>query len=228
MDNISGLIDHTLLDPAAPLGRYTEICREATFYKFHSVCVQSGLVPLVAKLLSSNPLNTVNICSTVGFPLGSSLTDAKLLEINHGIKYGAKEFDVVPLICAVKTGDWDHYEKEIQQFRYATQGFILKVILEVALLTDDEVKKCCEICKMHEVDFVKTSTGFSRELKPIETARYVQLMSECVKGSNTKVKASGWIRTLNDFELMLVSGASRIGCSKSVAIMQEFEKANGR
>jgi len=222
MNEISQFIDHTLLKPDALLGDFTQAVRDCNQYGFKSLCVNSGLVPLVSHLLFNNPNNKVALCSTIGFPLGNSSVDSKLLEINQGIKYGVTEFDVVPFIGAVKSGDWNHYEKEITQLREATKGFILKVILEVGLLTDSEVEMCCAVCKRLGVDFVKTSTGFGPKLEPEQTARYVKLMEDCVKDSETEVKASGWIRTLKDVRMMLSAGATRIGCSGSVKIMDEF------
>ena len=223
MDNIAGLIDHTLLRPDTFLGDFTQAYRDATFYGFKSLCVNSGLIPLVSSIMSSNPNNTVALCSTIGFPHGSSLIDSKLFEINQGIRRGVTEFDVVPLLSAVKSQDWDHFKKEIAQLCETTRGYVLKVILEVGILTDLEVQTCCAICRDLFVDFVKTSTGFTVKLAPEVTARYVRLMADCVKGSKTQVKASGGIKTLSDFNMMLEAGATRIGTSNSVNIMKEYE-----
>lgn len=222
--NVASLIDHTLLKPDTPLGEFTQAYRDASFYGFKSICVNSGLVPLMSHIIFSNRKNTVALCSTVGFPLGSSSIDAKLLEINQGLKCGVSEFDAVPLLSAIKSQDWHHFENEIIQLREATKGFVLKVIFEVGLLTIEEVKKCCDICVSNEVDFVKTSTGFLAKLTPVETSKYVSLMAACTIGTKTQVKASGGIKTLADVNLMLDSGASRVGTSNSMAIMQELLK----
>jgi len=227
-DNIAQYIDHTLLKPDTMLGDYTQAYRDACQYQFKSICVNSGLIPLMSNIMFSNPKNTISLCSTIGFPHGTSLTDSKLLEINQGIRRGVTEFDVVPLLSAIKSQDWNHFEKEIAQLRDASKGFILKVILEVGLLQLDEIKHCCDICVNLGVDFVKTSTGFAKQLDPVDTANYVKFMADCVKESKTQVKASGWIRTLADCKLMIDAGATRIGCSGSVKIMQEFEQQNGR
>lgn len=224
MDNIAGMIDHTLLIPDAPLGRYTEICRESTENSFYSVCVNSVFVPLVSSLLN-HPGNSVKVTSVIGFSLGSNSLEVKLAEVNYALKNGAHELDFVIPIYAVKSKDWHHVKKEFEAIRKESEGHIIKAIFEVGALTDDEIKHCCDLAIATNLDFVKTSTGFFKELKPVETARYVKLMKNSVNGSRVKVKASGWIRTLADVELMIDSGASRIGCSKSVDIIREL---NGR
>lgn len=173
---INSFIDHTLLKAESPLGDFTQAIRDCNTYKFKSMCINSGLVPLVSHLLYNDPKNTTSLCSTIGFPLGSSFIDAKLVEINQGIRCGVKEFDVVPLLTAVKSSDWDHYEKEISQFRTVTQGLVLKVILEVSILTTEEVKRCCDVCMNLGVDFVKTSTGFSSE-KLLHNRQQIMLSS---------------------------------------------------
>lgn len=224
MDNLARMIDHTELRPDQPLGRYTDLCREATHEAFYSVCVNSGFIPLVSSLLNHSG-NNVKVTSVIGFSFGSNSLEIKLAEINYALKNGANELDFVIPIYSAKSHDWHHVKKEFEAIRKESEDHIIKAILEVAALTDDEIKHCCDLSMETGVDFVKTSTGFFKELKPVETARYVKLMRDSVAGSRVKVKASGWIRTLSDAELMINSGASRIGCSRSVDIMQEL---NGR
>ncbi len=229
MDNIAGMIDHTLLAPDAPLGRYTEICREAFEYGFASVCVNSFHVPLVSNLLNSKPLSKVQTCSVIGFPFGATDIHTKSLEIERAISKGANELDAVINVSLVKTGDWKRLKDELAEIREASERHVLKLILEVAALTDDEIKHCCDLAMEANLDYVKTSTGFfKKELTPTETARYVKLMKDSVSGSRVKVKASGWIRTLADFNLVVAAGASRVGCSRSVDIIKEFNQQNGR
>src|SRR5258708_6092669 len=191
MDNIAGMIDHTLLAPDAPLGRYTEICREAVEYGFHSVCVNSFHVPLVSSLLNAHPLTKVQTCSVISFPFGETDIHTKSLEIERAIAKGAHELDVVVNISLVKTGEWKRLKDELAEIREASEFHVLKLILEVGALTDDEIKHCCDLAMEANLDFVKTSTGFfKKELTPIETARFVKLMKQSVSGSRVKVKAS--------------------------------------
>lgn len=224
MDNIAGMIDHTLLRPDAPLGSYTQLCREALEYQFASVCVNSFHVPLISNLLNAHPESKVKTCSVIAFPFGASDIHTKSLEIERAISKGAQEIDAVINIGLVKTGDWKRLKDELAELREASEHHILKLIFEVAALTDDEVKHCCDLSMQANLDFVKTSTGFfSKALTPVETARYVKLMRDNVNGSRIKVKASGGIKTLADCELMIAAGASRIGTSNGVAIMKEFK-----
>ena len=223
MDNIAGMIDHTLLRPDAALGRYTELVRDALEYQFASVCVNSFHVPLVANLLNVHPEARVKTCSVIAFPFGATDIHTKSLEIERAISKGAHELDAVINISLVKTGEWKRLKDELMEIREASDHHILKLILEVGALTDDEIKRCCDLAVETNLDFVKTSTGFFKELKPVETARYVKLMKESVNGSRVKVKASGWIRTLADFNMMVEAGASRVGCSRSVDIIKEWK-----
>lgn len=224
MENIAQLIDATLLRPDAVFGEYTQLVRDSVQYKFATVCVNPFFVPLVSSLLNSHPTSKVRACTVIGFPLGSTDIHTKCNEIDRAISKGAHELDAVINISAVKTNDWNRVKSELAELREASEGHALKMILEVGLLTDDEIKQACDLCVAANVDFVKTSTGFAKQLAPVETARFVKLMVEQVRGSRVRVKASGWIRTLEDFNLMIEAGASRVGCSKAVQIMEEFNK----
>jgi deoxyribose-phosphate aldolase len=231
--DIASIIDHTELQPNKPLGRYTELVREAIFHKFHSVCVSSFHTPLVANLLHSYVHTDMNlniiVATTIGFPLGTSSIQAKIAEMKQAFNDGATEFDFCVNTGLIKTGEWKHTKDEFIALRNAipsTDKFhpVLKVILEVGLLEDDEIKRACDIAVASKIDFVKTSTGFLAKLEPKQTARYVKLMSDQVKGSGVLVKASGGIKTLNDVNLMLENGANRIGTSNGVSIMLETEE----
>jgi deoxyribose-phosphate aldolase len=169
----------------------------------------------------------IKVASTIGFPSGISNTESKVSEMKQAFNDGATEFDFVMNISAVRTHDWKRVRDEFDTLRNTiptTDKFhpILKVILEVGLLEDDEIKRACDIAVAAKLDFVKTSTGFNTKLEPKQTARYVKLMAEQVKGTGVLVKASGGIQSLNDLNLMLESGASRIGTSNSVRIMKEI------
>lgn len=230
---INQLIDHTELQPNKPLGRFTELVREAIFHKFHSVCVSSFHTPLVANLLHSYVHTDMNIniavATTIGFPHGNSSIQAKVAEMQQAFNDGATEFDFCVNTGLIKTGEWKRTKDEFLALRNAihtTEKFhpILKVILEVGLLEDDEIKRACDIAVASEIDFVKTSSGFLAKLEPKQTARYVKLMADQVKGTGVLVKASGGIKTLNDANLMIENGASRIGTSNSISILDEYLK----
>lgn len=218
---INNFIDHTILAPDAMLGKYTDGVRDCLKYNFYGYCVNSAFVPLVSHLLKGYKCNS-KLVSTVGFPFGSSCIDSKLIEINQGIKEGASEFDVVAALYSIKSQDWDHLNKELIQLRSASDGHILKLILEVGLLNDYEVQRTCQLAIENNYNFVKTSTGFLAKLEPQQTARYVKLMSDCVRGTGVLVKASGGIRSLDSVKMMIEAGASRVGTSNSVAIMEEL------
>jgi len=226
MNSIAGLIDHTLLKPEAPLGSYTELVRDAIEYQFASVCVNSFHVPLVSNLLNAHPLSKVRTCSVIAFPFGASDIHTKSLEIERAIAKGAHELDVVINLSLVKTGEWKRLNEELIEIREASDHHILKIILETGLLTKEEIITTSKICLENRVDFLKTSTGFNCKLEPAQTADYVALLKDLSNGTRCQVKASGGIKTLVDVNLMLAAGATRIGTSNSVAIMQELK--NGR
>lgn len=230
MTDIAKLIDHTILKPELPFGVYTEGVRSCVQYNFASFCVNPQFVHLISNLLKNHPECTTVPCSVVAFPFGSTTLTEKLVETNTAISDGAKEIDFVANISAIKTGDWTKIKTEFQTLRDATLNqALLKCILEVGVLEDEEIKRACDIAVACKLDFVKTSTGFHlNKLEPKQTARYVKLMADQVKGSNTKVKASGWLRTLDDVKLVLEAGADRVGASNSIAIVEEFLKGEIR
>ena len=232
--DIAKVIDHTLLRPDAPLGEYTQLVRDAVRLKFGAVCVSSFHTPLVSNLLHSyihTDMNThVVVASTIGFPHGNSSIQAKVTEMQQAFNDGATEFDFVINIGLVKTREWKRIKDEFVALRSAIPDHpsfhpILKCILEVGLLEDEEIKRACDIAVANKIDFVKTSTGFLAKLEPKQTARYVKLMADQVKGSGVLVKASGGIKCLNDVNLMLENGASRIGTSNSIRILEEFNNS---
>ena len=219
---LPSMIDHTLLKPQLPLGSYTQLCREALENNFASVCVNSFHVPLVSNLLNAHPESKVKTCSVIAFPFGLSDIHTKSLEIERAISKGAHEVDVVINLSLVKTGEWKRLKEEMIEIREASDHHILKMILEVGLLTDEEIKHASMICLEHNVDFLKTSTGINVELAPAKTAEYVAMLKRFTDGTRAQVKASGFIRTLADCELMLAAGATRIGTSGAVKIMKEL------
>ncbi|MEZ0230601.1 MAG: deoxyribose-phosphate aldolase [Planctomycetota bacterium] len=217
---IAAAIDHTLLKPEATKDEVTYLCAEAAKYVFASVCVNPFWVPLCAKLLKGHP---VAVCTVVGFPLGANRSDTKAEEARRAIAEGATEIDMVLNVGALKSGMIDVVEQDIRAVREATRGVILKVILETALLNDEQKIAACEASKRADADFVKTSTGFSTGGA---TAADVALMRRVV-GDEMGVKASGGVRTKKDATLMMNAGATRIGASASVKILQELPSLGG-
>ena len=213
---IAGKIDHTLLKPEASRDEIRKICQEAVRYCFASVCINPTHVALAAELLRGS---NVKVCTVVGFPLGATLPSVKIFETEQVIKLGAQEVDMVINVGALKSGQDDLAETDIRGVVEAAHrgGAICKVILETALLTVEEKVRACLACKRAGADFVKTSTGFSTGGA---TAEDVALMRAIV-GSEIGVKAAGGVRSLEDLKKMVSAGATRIGASASVRIMEE-------
>lgn len=212
--NLARMIDHTLLKPEATTDEVKKLCMEAREYEFASVCVNPSFVPLCSEMLKGT---RVKVCTVIGFPLGATTTETKRFEAEQALQNGAQEIDMVLNVGHLKQGDNDYVFNDINQIVLAAKkhNAICKVILETALLTDEEKVRACLICKNAKADFVKTSTGFS---KGGATAGDIALMRYVV-GTAIGVKASGGIRTLEDAETMIQSGADRIGASASVKIV---------
>ena len=209
--SIARKIDHTLLKPDATVDDITALCDEAKKYQFASVCVNPGNVSLCSNLLKGS---NVKVCTVIGFPLGATTTEAKRFEAEQAIKNGAEEIDMVINVGQLKQGNYDYVFNQVVLAAKKNNN-ICKVILETALLTDEEKIKACIICKHAGADFVKTSTGFS---KGGATVGDIALMKYVV-GSSVGVKASGGIRSREDANAMIASGADRIGASASVKIV---------
>jgi deoxyribose-phosphate aldolase len=210
------MIDHTLLKPDATQDQIAQLCFEARKYSFASVCVNPSYVRLCAQLLQGSP---VVVCTVVGFPLGATPTEVKVYETQQAIRDGAKEVDMVINVGAVKSRDYELAERDIASVARACHAgnALLKVIIEAALLTDEEKVIACQLAKVATADYVKTSTGFG---PGGATAADVALMRRVV-GPTIGVKAAGGIKTLADAQQMIAAGASRLGASASVKIMQE-------
>jgi deoxyribose-phosphate aldolase len=213
--SIAALIDHTILKPDATREDVIKVCREARQYNFASVCVNPYWVPLVRAELSGSK---VKVCTVIGFPLGATSTEAKVAETAAAVRAGAQEIDMVINIGALRSGDHEAVKIDIQEVVKVSHaaGAIVKVILETALLDDNQKAVASTLCKLGGADFVKTSTGFGPSGA---TAHDVALMREVV-GPNIGVKASGGIRTLADLRTMTAAGATRIGASASVKIVE--------
>lgn len=214
-EQIAACIDHTLLKPEATPAQVEALCEEARKYHFASMCVNPTHVRLAVRLLKKSG---VKVCTVAGFPLGASTPEMKAFEAEQAIAQGADEIDMVINIGAVKAGDDRLVARDIRTVARAVHaaGKILKVILETALLTDDEKRRASLIVKRAGADFVKTSTGFSTGGA---TVADVRLMRETV-GPKMGIKAAGGVRTLADAEAMLDAGATRLGTSAGVAIMK--------
>jgi deoxyribose-phosphate aldolase len=214
--DIARFIDHTLLKPDATQAQIAQLCHEARQYGFAAVCVNPTHVNLCAELLKGSD---VAVCTVVGFPLGATPPEVKAYEAQQAINDGATEIDMVVNIGAVKGGESGLVERDIATVTRTchNNGAICKVIIEAALLTEQEKVKACELAKKAGADYVKTSTGFG---PGGATVSDVALMRRVV-GPEMGVKAAGGIRTYTDAKGMVEAGATRIGASAGVSILQE-------
>jgi deoxyribose-phosphate aldolase len=210
---LSKYIDHTLLKPQATQTDLEKLCREAIENDFAAVCVNPCNVAYCAELLEGS---SVKLASVVGFPLGASIPAIKSAETLMAVEDGADEIDMVINIGALKENDLEYVEEDIKAVVGSADGAIVKVIIETCLLTDEEKVKACELSKAAGADFVKTSTGFSTGGATVED---VKLMKATV-GDTLEVKASGGVRSYEDAIAMIEAGATRIGTSAGLAILQ--------
>lgn len=210
---VNKFIDHTLLKAFATEQEILKLCDEAIEYNFKSVCVNPANVKLAKQALEGTD---VLVCTVIGFPLGANVPEIKALEAMMAIRDGADEIDMVINIGKAKEHDYAYIEKEIALVVASSASKCVKVIIETCYLTDEEKVECCLAAKRANATFVKTSTGFGTGGA---TAEDIKLMRETV-GDNMGVKASGGVRNLADLELMVENGATRIGASSGVAIMQ--------
>ena len=209
-------IDHTLLKPDAKEGDIIKLCKEALEYKFASVCVNASHVKLAYSFLQGTE---VRVCTVAGFPLGATTKEAKAFEASQAIENGAAEIDMVINIGALKSGKLDAVKEDIREVAGVCKDkALLKVIIETCLLTDEEKVTACLLSMEAGADFVKTSTGFSVSGATVED---IKLMRRTI-GPNMGVKASGGIRNLESALKMIEAGASRIGASASVSIVNEL------
>ena len=210
------LIDHTLLKAYATKDDILKLCSEAYKYNFKSVCVNPSRVSLAKELLSRSD---VLVCTVIGFPLGANTSDVKAYETTRAIADGADEVDMVINVGLAKEHDYEGVYSDIKAVVDAANGTLVKVILETCYLESDEIVECSKMAKKAGADFVKTSTGVGSRGASVED---VKLMRETV-GTDMGVKASGGIHTYNDYLKMVDSGASRIGTSSSIEILEGKE-----
>ncbi|WP_456273985.1 deoxyribose-phosphate aldolase [Bacillus sp. AK031] len=212
--NVAKMIDHTLLKPESTKEQVTKICAEAKEFGFASVCVNPAWVKYSAEQLAGTD---VKVCTVIGFPLGATTSETKAFETKDAIEKGATEVDMVINIGALKDGNDDLVKQDIQAVTAAAKGKALtKVIIESSLLTDEEKERACRLSVEAGADYVKTSTGFSTGGATVEDIR---LMRKTV-GPDIGVKASGGVRSVEDAQNMIEAGATRIGASSGVQIVQ--------
>ena len=212
--NYNKMIDHTVLKADTPLETVKRICDEAIEYGFASVCINPCHVAYCADYLKDSD---VNVCTVIGFPLGANTSAVKAFETKDAIANGAEEIDMVMNIGALKDKNYDLVRDDVKAVVEAANGTLVKVILETCLLTEDEIKKACELCVEAKADYVKTSTGFSTRGATIED---VQIMKAAVQGK-AKVKAAGGVRTHEDMVKIVEAGADRIGTSAGCSLVEK-------
>lgn len=213
---VAKTIDHTFLNPDGTFEDIKGLCNEAREHNFATVAIAPDLVEYASKMLEDTE---VGVDVAVGFPLGYTTTGTKVFETIESIRNGATEVDMVTNLVALKGGNWEKVKDDIRSVARAAGEKVVKVIFETCYLNEKEIRKLANIClEVGGVDFVKTSTGFGPEGATVEN---VKLMKEVV-GDKLKVKAAGGIRTLEDYKKMRKAGASRIGTSSGLAIINEL------
>ena len=213
MSGLAGLIDHTLLKSNIDKQQINDLCADAIENEFAAVCIPPYYVNVAAALLQDSK---IKVATVIGFPMGYATVFAKVEEIKRAIQDGADEIDAVLNISAVKDGSWNYVTNEIQSFTRAAhlKGKILKLIIEAAVLTDEQIQKVCEIANAEKVDYIKTSTGYNGGA----TAEMVTQIKKYLD-SSIKIKASGGIRTKAQAISLIDAGAQRIGTSASIDII---------
>lgn len=205
-------VDHTLLKPFAKWEDIVQLCDDAILYQTASVCVP----PAYVKRIHDTYGDKLNICTVIGFPLGYSVTQAKVEETRQAVADGAGEIDMVVNISDVKNGLYDKVEEEIRQIKKACDGKILKVIIETCYLDEKEKIAMCHAVTNAEADYIKTSTGFGTDGATIDD---IKLFKKHI-GQQVKIKAAGGISTLEEIEAYLAEGCDRIGTSRAVGLLK--------
>ncbi len=213
---IGKYIDHTNLKMDAKEEDITKLCKEAIDYEFETVCVNPYYVPLAATLLKNT---NIGVCCTVGFPLGMTTPKVKTYEAIEAIENGADEIDMVINVGALKDQDYKYVKEEIEEVRDNIDGKTLKVIIETSLLTQEEIIKMTEICNETFVNFIKTNTGFAKRGVTLEDVKLINKH----KKEPLEIKASGGIETFKQMTDLIEAGATRIGTSKSIQIINNME-----
>jgi deoxyribose-phosphate aldolase len=208
-------IDHTILKPTTLLSDIEKLCAEAKQYQFAAVCVPPNFVKKAKGLLQDSP---VKVATVIGFPFGYSAVESKIAEILLAMVDGADELDVVINISAIKNNDWMYLANEINHIMpiIRSKEKVIKIIIESGILTDEEIVKCCEIYGIAGIDYLKTSTGYAEKGATVQAVKLFRLHLP----ANVQIKASGGIRDYAFAKQLVEAGATRLGCSASVAIVQ--------
>jgi deoxyribose-phosphate aldolase len=211
---INQYIDHTILKPTTLLSDIEKLCAEAKEYRFAAVCVPPNFVKKAKSLLENS---TVKVATVIGFPFGYSALEAKIAEILLAIVDGADELDVVINISAIKNNDWIYLANEINHIMpiIRAKNKVIKIIIESGVLTDEEIIKCCEIYGLAGIDYLKTSTGYAEKGATVEAVKLFRLHLP----DSVQIKASGGIRDYAFAKQLIDAGATRLGCSAGVAIV---------
>ena len=219
--NIAHYIDHTVLKPTTLIADVEKICAEAIQYQFAAVCVPPPFVKKAAALLNRSP---VKIATVIGFPFGYSAIEAKVAETVLAIIDGADELDLVINISAIKNNDWQFLANEVNAILpiVRKRDKLIKIIIESGILTDEEIIKCCDLYGAAGVDFMKTSTGYAEKGATVEA---VQLIRKHL-ADKIQIKASGGIKTYTFAKQLIDAGATRLGCSSSIQIVNEAAQQN--
>ncbi|HOO43847.1 MAG TPA: deoxyribose-phosphate aldolase [Bacillota bacterium] len=212
---INKLIDHTYLKAFGTKAEIDKLLQEATTYDFKSVCVNPTHVSYCAEMLKGTD---VLVCTVIGFPLGANTVESKVFETLNAVSNGADEIDMVINIGEFKQGNYKYVEDEINRVAEAAINKTVKVIVEICYLTDDEIRIVSEIVGRSKAHFIKTSTGFGTGGATVEAVKIMQMN---VNGK--EIKAAGGVRTIEDLEAMVAAGATRIGTSNGVKLMQGQE-----
>ncbi len=229
-EQLAKTIDQTLLSPTATLQAVHGLCVTAKRNHFAAVCINPSYIPIAKKVLSGSD---VKICSVVGYPLGANSIETKVFEARDNVKKGADELDVVVNIGMIKSGNYSYIEKEIgiiisvirrEQMAEYNKHINVKIVIENGSLTKEEVKKVCKIVEESGADFIKTSTGFGVRGVELDDVR---LIREVVT-RNIGVKAAGGIRTFKDAQALIDAGATRIGTSSGINIIEEYVELFGK
>lgn len=215
MQEINSYIDHTILKPTTLITDIEKLCAEAKQYSFAAVCVPPNFVK---KAKSSLEASSIKVATVIGFPFGYAAVEAKIAEIVLAMVDGADELDVVINISAIKNADWVYLANEINHIMpvIKSKNKVIKVIIESGVLTDDEIIKCCELYGVAGIDYLKTSTGYAEKGATIEAVKLFRLHLP----ERVQIKASGGIRDHQFAQQLIDVGATRLGCSASVAIVQ--------
>ncbi len=220
--NIAQFIDHTILKPTTTLAEIEKVCEEANQYQFAAVCVPPYFVRDASQILQKKK---VKLATVIGFPFGYSHYKAKRKEIKEALKEGAQELDMVMNLAAFKSNDIAYLESEIGEITKVIKdnGAVLKLIIESGILTNEEIIKCCELYKHYPIDYMKTSTGYAEKGASLEA---VELMRKHLP-STIQIKASGGIRDYHFAKQLIDAGATRLGCSEGVAIVNGERSSEG-